>query len=85
MPEQKQPMDPREVLKHPEQLRSLMNSPEVRQLAQLLNNRSGGHLQSAAEHAKQGDSAALQGMLDALSATQEGAKLIAQIQSKLNH
>lgn len=84
MAEQNQSMDPKELLKHPEQLRALMSSPEVRQLAQLLNSRSGGHLQSAAEQAKQGDSTPLKGMIESLSATQEGAKLISQIQSKLN-
>ncbi len=84
MAEQNRPMDPQEILKHPEQLRALMNAPEVRQLAQLLNRQSGGTLQSAAEHAKQGDHTALQKMIEALSATQEGAKLISQIQNKLN-
>ena len=70
-------------MKDPEKLRALLTSPEVRQLAALLNARSGGGLQQAAQSAKAGDSAQLQQLMQGLAATREGAQLLEQLQGKL--
>lgn len=66
-----------------EALRQLLSSPEVRQLAALLNARSGGNLQQAAQSAKAGDTTQLEQLMRSLSATAEGARLLAQLQGKL--
>ena len=81
MPDMKQPIP--EFMKDPEKLRALLSSPEVRQLAALLNARSGGALQQAAQSAKSGDSAQLQQLMQGLAATREGALLLEQLQGKL--
>ena len=82
MPEMKHP-SPEQLMKDPEKLRALLASPEVRQLAALLNARSGGGLQSAAQSAKAGDTSQLLQLMQGLAATQEGAKLLEQLQGKL--
>lgn len=82
----KEPMnapDARELLKDTAKLRELLGSPEVRQLAALLNARSGGRLQSAAQSAKGGDASQLEQLMQGLSSTEEGARLIAQLQGRL--
>lgn len=81
MPEMKQPVP--DFMKDPEKLRALLSSPEVRQLAALLNARSGGGLQQAAQSAKAGDSTQLQQMMQSFASTAEGARLLEQLQGKL--
>lgn len=81
MPEMKQPVP--DFVKDPEKLRALLTSPEVRQLAALLNARSGGGLQQAAQSAKAGDASQLQQMMQRFAATPEGARLLEQLQGKL--
>ena len=66
-----------------ETLKALLASPEVRQLAALLNARSGGGLQAAAQSAKAGDTAQLEQLLRSLGGTPEGARLLEQLQGKL--
>ena len=86
MAEGKGPMgtpEAKELLKDTARLREMLSSPEVRQLAQMLNARSGGNLQRAAQSAKGGDASQLEQMIRGLSSTQEGARLIAQLQGKL--
>lgn len=78
-----QSSEAQELLKDTARLRALMSSPEMRQLAQMLNAKSGGGLQNAASAAKAGDTAQLEALLKGLSSTPEGAKLLAQLQGKL--
>lgn len=66
-----------------EKLRALLASPEMRQLASLLNAGSGGALQQAAQSAKAGDTAQLMALVKALGSTPEGARLLSQLQGKL--
>ena len=66
-----------------ERLRALLASPEVRQLAAMLNAGSGGTLQQVAQSARAGDTKGLEGLIKQLSATPEGARLLSQLQGKL--
>lgn len=75
--------DAQQLLQDSAKLRELLSSPEVRQLAALLNARSGGGLKSAAQSAKGGDASQLEQLMQGLSSTEEGARLIAQLQSRL--
>ena len=70
-----------ELLKDSARLREMLSSPEVRRLAELLNARSG--LRQAAQSAKGGDTAQLEQLMQGLSSTEEGARLIAQLQGKM--
>ena len=71
------------LLKDTARLRQMLSSPEVRRLAELLNASSGGNLRQAAQSARGGDSSQLELMMRSLSSTDEGARLIAQLQGKL--
>ena len=71
------------LLKDTARLRQMLSSPEVRRLAELLNAFSGGNLRQAAQSARGGDSSQLEQMMRSLSSTEEGARLIAQLQGKL--
>ncbi len=70
------------LLRDTARLREALSSPEVRRLAELLNAGSGG-LRQAAQSAKAGDTAQLEQLMRGLSSTEEGARLIAQLQGKL--
>lgn len=82
MPDKKQQPVP-DFMKDPEKLRAVLSSPEVRQLAALLNASSGGNLKSAAQSAKGGNTSQLEQLVQGLAATQEGARLLEQLQGKL--
>ena len=71
------------LMKDKEKLRQVLSSPEVRQLAAVLNAQSGGQLQRAARSAQSGNTAQLEQMMRALGASPEGAKLMEQLQKKL--
>lgn len=64
-------------------LRALLSSPEVRQLAALLEQASGGSLQQAAQSARAGDASQLTELLKRLGSTPEGAQLLERLQGKL--
>ncbi|GEM_PF-3266588 len=72
-----------ELLKDPARLKALMQSPETRQLMQLLSSRNGSGLRQAAEQAKKGNSSALSEMLRQVTDSREGADLIGRLQSKM--
>lgn len=81
-----QPLQSPEVqalLKDSAKLKEMLSSPEVRQLAEMLNARSGGDLKRAATAAKAGNTEQLAQMMKGLSATGEGAQLLASLQRKL--
>ena len=69
------------LLKNPSALKTLLGSPEAKQLLTLLNAHTG--LKAAAQQAKAGDTAALMAMVNDVMNRPEGAKLMAQLQSKL--
>lgn len=70
------------LLKNPSALKHLLSSPEAKQLLSLLNAQQNTGLKTAAEQAKAGDTAPLMAMVYDVMNRPEGAKLMAQIQSK---
>lgn len=64
-------------------LESLAKSPDTRRLMELLSKQSGGGLQSAAQSAAHGDTAALTGLVRQVMSSQEGAELIQRIRDKV--
>lgn len=64
-------------------LRALLSSPEVRELAALLDRASGGSLQQAAQSARAGDATGLTELVKRLGTTPEGARLLERLQGKL--
>ena len=71
------------LLKNPSALKTLLGSPEAKQLLTLLNAQHNTGLKAAAQQAKAGDTAALMAMVNDVMNRPEGAKLMAQLQSKL--
>lgn len=70
------------LLKNPSALKSLLGSPEAKQLLSLLNAQHNTGLKTAAEQAKSGDTAPLMAMVNEVMNRPEGAKLMTQLQSK---
>lgn len=64
-----------ELLRDSRRLESLMASPEVRRMIQLLDSRHGAALKAAALRAKQGDPTELKEMVAGLTRSEEGAAL----------
>ena len=71
------------LLGDPARLKSLLSSPEVRRLAQMLDKNSGGGLKQAAGAARAGNTAQLTELMQGLSASPEGAALMQKLQGKL--
>ena len=71
------------LLGDPAKLKRLLSSPEVRKLAQLLEQTSGGGLKQAAGAAKAGNPKQLTELMQGLSASPEGAALMQDLQGKL--
>ena len=72
-----------ELLKDSARLREMLSSPEVRRLAELLNARSGGACGRRPRAPREGMTAQLEQLMQGLSSTEEGARLIAQLQGKM--
>ena len=64
-------------------LKTLLGSPEAKQLLTLLNAQHNTGLKAAAQQAKAGDTAALMAMVNDVMNRPEGAQLMAQLQAKL--
>ena len=71
------------LMKDKENLHQVLASPEVRQLAAVLNTPTSVQLRHAARSAQSGDAAQLEQMMRALGASPEGAKLMEQLQKML--
>ena len=71
------------LLKNKDLLERLANSQDTRRLMELLSRQSGGGLQSAAQSAAHGDTAALAGLVRQVMSSQEGAALIQRISSQV--
>lgn len=69
------------LLKDPTVLRTLLQSPQARQLIGLLQQQ--GDLNDAAKRARGGDTAALQDMLRRVGETQQGSQVLSQLEGKL--
>lgn len=70
------------LLKNPSALKTLLGSPEAKQLLTMLNAQNNAGLKTAAQQAKAGDTTALMAMVNDVMQRPEGAKLMAQIESK---
>lgn len=71
-----------QLLNDPKALKSLLSAPETQALMSLLNQQSGGGLQTAAQAAAQGKPDALIGILNQAMQSTQGAETIAQLQKK---
>lgn len=69
-----------ELMKDTAKLKALLQSPETRRLMELLTAKNGDGLRRAAEQAKRGDTTALSGMMNQLTQSDEGARLVNQLQ-----
>lgn len=65
-------------------LKALLASPETKRLMHLLSQQNGAQLQTAAERAKAGDTAALSEMLQSLGKTGDGSAALRELEEKLN-
>ena len=70
------------LLKDKGALKKLLSSPEAKKLMSMLNTQDSGQLKSAAEQAKNGDTAALMSMVNGIMKRPDGAKLVEQIEQK---
>ncbi len=71
------------LLKDQAALKTLLSSPETRRLMSALTKQNGAQLTAAAKQAKAGDTSALSAMVSNLAATQEGSRLLNQLEQSL--
>ena len=71
------------LLKNKALLQTILNAPDTQRLIQLLDQKAGGDLKQAASSAAKADTQALTGLVRQVMGSQEGAKLIHQLNQKL--
>ena len=71
------------VLKNKDAVMGLMRSPDTQKLLELLNQKGGGGLKSAADAAMKGDTKALAGIVERLMQSKEGAEVVGRISGAL--
>ncbi len=71
------------LLKDKAALSALLRSPETAKLMQLLEQKSGGNLKSAAQAATKGDTSKIIELMNEVMAAQEGAKAVEDLKKKL--
>jgi hypothetical protein len=64
------------LLKNKRKLQQLINSPDAKKLVELLSQKGGSDLQSAAKAAMSGDASALVGLMQEVMQRPEGAKAV---------
>ncbi len=74
----------RQLLQNKQAVQSLLNSGEAQQLIQRLNQNSGSSLKNAAQSAMQGEPAQLMKLVEGLMQDPENAKLVEQLNKKVN-
>lgn len=72
------------LLKNKALLQTILNAPDTQRLLQLLDQKAGGELKQAASSAARGDPQALSGLVRQVMESQEGARLIQQLNQKLD-
>ena len=72
-----------ELMKNKAALQDLLKAPETVKLMQLLEQKSGGNLKSAAQAATKGDTAMLLAIMNEVMSAQDGAKAVEQLKKKL--
>lgn len=70
------------LLGDPAALKALLTSPETQKLMNLLNQKAGSGLQSAAQAAAKGKPEELMGLLNQVMGTPEGASAVEGLQKK---
>lgn len=71
------------LLKNKEAILGLMKSPDTKKLMDLLNQKAGGGLKSAADAAAKGDTSALMGLVGQLMQSKEGAEVVERINKNI--
>lgn len=71
------------LLKNKALLQSILNAPDTQRLIQLLDQTAGGDLKQAASSAAKGDASALSGLVRQVMSSEEGARLIQQLNQKV--
>ena len=71
------------LLKNTQVLKSLLKAPDTQRLMQLLSQKAGDGLKSAAADAARGDTRSLTGLVDQIMRSQEGAQVIQRIQQTI--
>ncbi len=72
-----------DLLKNRQAMESLLNSNEARKLMELLNQNSGGGLKDAAQSAMKGNTAQLMGLVQGLMNDPQSAKLVDDLNKKI--
>jgi len=71
------------ILKHKDLLLGLMKSPDTQKLMEMLNQKAGGGLKTAADAAAKGDASALAGLVGQVMKSEEGAAVINRLNRKI--
>lgn len=72
------------LLKNRALLQDLARSPDAQALMGLLNQKAGGGLQTAAQSASKGDLSALTKLVKQVAESDEGARLMRQLNEQIN-
>ena len=74
-----------QLLQNKELLKRLLDSPDTKKLMQLLSQKGGESLKSAAGAAVKGDASQLQRMVEQVMESREGAQVIGRIRQSVPH
>lgn len=74
----------KQLLENQKAIRQMLSNPETRKVLQSLQKKNMSQLQAAAQSALQGDTTALTGVLQELSADPQAAKAMEQLNKTLN-
>lgn len=75
---------PEQLLKNKQTVETIIQSREAKQLMDLLNQNSGQNLKDAAQAALKGDTTQLAQLVDHLKQNPQSARLIEDLQKKIN-
>ena len=78
------PHHPEQLLKNKQTVEAIIQSREARQLMELLNQNSGQNLKDAAQAALRGDTTQLTQLVDHLKQNPQSARLMEDLQKKIN-
>lgn len=78
------PQQPEQLLQNKQAVQTIMQSQEAKQLLDLLNQNSGQSLKDAAQSALKGETAQLTRLVDDLMRNPQSARLMEDLQKKIN-
>lgn len=73
------------LLKNKQAMENLMKSGEAQRLMELLNKNAGSGLKDAAQSAMNGDTSQLMGLVQGLMKDPQSAKLVEELNKKIDH